>query len=122
MESVQFDFEHMQKAAETGYMNAFAAATYLVQKGVPFRMAHEHTGKAVRLALDHKCELQDLSLAQLQAIAPQFADDFYDFVKLGNVLAIHDVPGGTAPARVHQAIAAARQKAGAVQQEAHAHA
>jgi argininosuccinate lyase len=122
MESVQFDFEHMQKAAETGYMNAFAAATYLVQKGVPFRIAHEHTGKAVRLALDHKCELQDLSLAQLQAIAPQFADDFYDFVKLGNVLAIHDVPGGTAPARVHQAIAAARQKAGALQQEAHAHA
>jgi len=122
MESVQFDFEHMQKAAETGYMNAFAAATYLVRKGVPFRMAHEHTGKAVRLALDQKCELQDLSLAQLQAIAPQFADDFYDFVKLGNVLAIHDVPGGTAPARVHQAIAAARQKAGALQQEAHAHA
>ena len=36
--------------------------------------------------------------------------------------AIHDVPGGTAPARVHQAIAAARQKAGALQQEAHAHA
>ena len=48
MESVEFNFERMQKAADTGYMNAFAAATYLVRKGVPFRIAHEQVGKAVR--------------------------------------------------------------------------
>jgi len=122
MESVEFNFERMQKAAETGCMNAFAAATYLVRKGVPFRIAHEQVGKAVRVALDKQCELQDLSLAALQAIDKHFAGDFYDFVKLDNVLAIHDVPGGTAPARVAQAIAAARKKAGALREEAHAHA
>ena len=49
---MEFDFARMQKAAETGYMNAFAAATYLVGKGVPFRIAHELVGKAVRLALE----------------------------------------------------------------------
>jgi argininosuccinate lyase len=122
MESFEFNFERLQKAAETGYINAFAAATYLVQKGMPFRIAHEHVGKAVRLALDKQCELQDLPVEELRSITSQFDRDFYDFVTLGNVLAIHDVPGGTAPARVHQAIAAARQKAGALQPEAHAHA
>ncbi len=122
MEAVEFNFNRMQKAAETGYMNAFAAATYLVQKGLPFRMAHEQTGRAVRMALDKQCELQEMPLEELHTIASQFDSDFYDFVKLNNVLAIHDVLGGTAPARVQQAIADARQKAGALHEEAHAHA
>src|SRR6266498_1506231 len=111
MRSVEFDFPRMQKAAETGYMNAFAAATYLVRKGIPFRIAHEQVGKAVRIALYKQCELQHLSLEELQNIDSHFGQDFFDFVKLENVLSIHDVPGGTAPARVHQAIAAARKKA-----------
>jgi argininosuccinate lyase len=122
MESVEFNLERMQKAADTGYMNAFAAATYLVRKGVPFRIAHEQVGKAVRAALDKSCELQELPLTGLQAIDQHFAEDFYEFVKLDNVLAIHDVPGGTAPARVAQALAAARKRAGALREEAHAHA
>ena len=122
MEAVEFNFERMRQATETGYTNAFAAATYLVRKGVPFRIAHEQVGKAVRFALDRKFELQDLKLKELQNIDAHFAEDFYDFVKLKNVLAIHDVPGGTAPARVQQAIGNARKKLTSVCEEAHAHA
>jgi argininosuccinate lyase len=122
MESVEFNFGRMQKAAETGYMNAFAAATYLVRKGVPFRIAHEQIGKAVRLGLDKQCELERLSFEELRGIDNHFGADFYDFVKLENVLAIHDVPGGTAPVRVRQALAAARKRLAASQEEAHAHA
>jgi argininosuccinate lyase len=122
MRSVEFNFARMQNAAETGYMNAFAAATYLVRTSVPFRIAHEQVGKAVRLALDKSCELPGLSLDELQNIDRHFEADFYDFVKLDNVLAIHNVTGGTAPARVHEALAAARKKITAVCEEAHAHA
>ena len=122
MQSVEFDGKRMQSAAETGYMNAFAAATYLVRKAVPFRIAHEQVGKAVRLALDKGCELQQLTLEQLQSIDSHFGHDFYDFVKLENVLAIHDVMGGTAPERVRQAIVAARQRVASAYEEAHAHA
>lgn len=122
VESVEFNFERMQTAADSGYMNAFAAATYLVRKGVPFRIAHEQVGKSVRLALDKACELQSLSISELKNIDSHFAEDFYEFVKLGNVLAIHDVPGGTAPVRVAEALAAIRKKLSAVQEEAHAHA
>jgi argininosuccinate lyase len=122
MQSAEFDFARMQKAAETGYMNAFAAATYLVRKGVPFRIAHEIIGKAVRLALDKQCELQGLKLAELQQLDSHFEQDFYEFVALKNVLAIHDVPGGTAPAYVKQAIAQTRKRLTSVHEEAHAHA
>jgi argininosuccinate lyase len=122
MHAVEFDFERMQAAAERGYMNAFAAATFLARKGVPFRIAHEQVGKGVRVALDKHCELQELSLEELRAIDSHFEADFYEFVKLENVLAIHDVIGGTAPARVREAIAAARKRIAAPHEEAHAHA
>jgi argininosuccinate lyase len=122
MQSAEFDFARMQKAAETGYMNAFAAATYLVRKGVPFRIAHEIVGKAVRLAIDKRCELQDLKITDLRQLDSHFGEDFFEFVTLENVLGIHDVSGGTAPARVREAIVAARKRLGAVHEEAHAHA
>ena len=122
MGTVEFNFERMHKAAATGHMNAFAAATYLTNKGVPFRIAHEQIGKAVRLALDKQCELQDLQLEELRNIDNHFSDDFYAFVTLENVLAIHDVRGGTAPLRVREALAAARKKLESVHEETHAHA
>jgi argininosuccinate lyase len=121
MKAVDFNYERMQEAAQTGFMNAWAAATYLVQRAVPFRLAHEQIGKAVQLCLEKDCELQDLSVEDLRRLNPLFDTDFYDCLKLEFVLAIHDVPGGTAPARVRQAIATARQKIGSMHEEAHAH-
>ena len=49
--ALTFNRERMSDAAQTGYLNAMAAATYLVHKGVPFRTAHEKIGNAVRFAL-----------------------------------------------------------------------
>ena len=120
MLDVGFNYERMSAAASVGFMNAMAAATYLVGKGVPFRRAHEHVGTAVRLCLENHCELQDLSLAELQSIAPEFAQDFYRHVALEATLACHDVPGGTAPARVQEALSAARQHVAALRRGVHA--
>ena len=122
MKAVEFDHDRMQKAAQTGFMNAWAAATYLVQRGVPFRLAHEQVGKAVQLGLEKGCELQDLTMEELQKLNPAFDQDFYACLTLQSVLAIHDVPGGTAPARVRQALTEARQRIEAIREESHAHA
>jgi argininosuccinate lyase len=122
MKSVEFHYEQMDQAAQSGFMNAWAAATYLVNKGVPSRMSHERVGKAVQLALEKACELQDLPLKELQALSPAFGDDFYDAMKLQRVIAIHDVPGGTASSRVRQAIAETRKKIESLREEVHAHA
>jgi argininosuccinate lyase len=103
-------------------MNAWAAATYLVQRGVPFRLAHENMGKAVRLCMGKGRELQDLSLEELRVINPRFDQDFYDCLRLDAVLSIHDVPGGTAPSRVRQALAEAKQRVEFISEELHAHA
>lgn len=122
MKSVEFDHARMQNAAQMGFMNAFAAATYLVQRGVPFRLAHEQIGKAVQLCLEKGCELQDLSLQELRQWNPAFDQDFYSSLDVKSVLAIHDVSGGTAPARVRQAISDARKRVETLKGEIHAHA
>ena len=122
MKAVEFDYTAMRNAAETGFMNAFAAATYLVNRGVPFRQAHEQIGKAVRICLDRSCELQDLSLEDLQRLNPAFGGDFYACLKVEAVLLVHDVPGGTAPLQVQQALRQARQKLQFTVEEVHAHA
>jgi len=122
MKSVDFHHERMEQAAQSGFMNAWAAATYLVNKGVPSRMSHERVAKAVQLALEKGCELQDLSLEELQALSPAFGKDFYEAMKLKSVIAIHDVPGGTAASRVRQTIAETRKKIESLREEVHAHA
>lgn len=122
MKSVDFQHAEMTQAAQSGFMNAWAGATYLVQHGIPSRMAHERIGKAVQLCLERNCELQDLPLSELKALSPAFGEDFYDSLKLASVLAIHDVPGGTAPGRVRQAIVTARKHIECLREEVYAHA
>jgi argininosuccinate lyase len=121
-QAVEFNYERMQDAAQSGFMNAWAAATYLVQKGVPSRLAHEQIGKAVQLCLERECELEDLPLDDLRALNPAFERDFPDCLTLAAVLSMHDVPGGTAPARVRHAIAVAKHKVESLLEEVHAHA
>jgi len=122
MKTVEFSLDRMEQAAQSGFTNAWAAATYLVKRGVPSRLAHERIGKAVQLCVEKNCELQDLPLEELQVLDPAFDKDFYDCLSLTAVLAVHDVPGGTAPARVRQAIRVARKQIESLREEIHAHA
>jgi argininosuccinate lyase len=122
MKAVEFNHERMQQAAQSGFMNAWAGATYLVRHGVPFRLAHEIIGKAVQTCIERSCELAELPLEELRKLNPAFDQDFYSCLSLQAVLNIHDVPGGTAPARVRQAIADARRKVESMREDVHAHA
>jgi len=122
MKAAEFDYDRMQAAAQSGFMNAWAGATYLVRRGVPFRLAHEQIGKAVQTCVERSCELADLPLEELRQLNPVFDQDFYSCLTLQSVLNIHDVPGGTAPVRVRQAMADARKKVESMREVVHAHA
>jgi len=116
--ALQFNRERMNFAAQSGYLNAMAAATYLVHKGVPFRTAHEQIGNAVRYAIEKGVELSDLTLDELRKFGPEFGEDFFPAVKLGATLDCHNVIGGTARERVRQALAAASDRVAALTPEA----
>lgn len=110
--ALRFRIDRMRVAAETGYLNAMAAATYLSSKGVPFRTAHAYVGSAVRLGLSTGRELAQLSLRELREICPQFGEDFFAAITLEATLDCHDVVGGTARERVRTALAEARERLG----------
>ena len=108
--ALRFRWERMEEAATTGYLNAMAAATYLVHKGVPFRVAHEKTGQAVRFAMERGLELNDLTLGDLRQFGEEFGEDFFPAISLEATLDCHDVVGGTARGRVGEALRAARER------------
>jgi argininosuccinate lyase len=108
--AIQFNHDRMRAAAQTGYLNAMAAATYLVHKGVPFRTAHEKIGNAVRFALEKGVELGDLTLEDLRQFGAEIEADFYAAVALNATLDCHDVTGGTARGRVRLALDAAAER------------
>jgi len=108
--ALRFRLDRMHQAATTGYLNAMAAATYLSNKGVPFRKAHEIIGNAVRLGLETGRELNHLKLEELRSLSQVFAEDFFDAITLEATLDCHDVVGGTARARVASAVAAAKAR------------
>jgi argininosuccinate lyase len=116
--ALQFNRDRMNEAAQSGYLNAMAAATYLVHKGVPFRTAHEKIGNAVRFAIEKGVELNALSLDELRQFGEEFDQDFFAAVTLAATLDCHDVIGGTARSRVKEALAAASEHINAFSQEA----
>ena len=115
--ALKFNHDAMRTAAENGYLNTMAAATYLVYKGVPFRTAHEKIGNAVRYALEKGVELNALSLAELKQFGEEFDADFFPAIDLNSTLDCHDVIGGTARSRVHAALHAAASRIDALTQQ-----
>jgi len=96
--------ESMKQAAEQGYILATDLADYLVRKGETFRTAHDIVAKLVSYAVEKGKTFSRLSLAEYKKLSPLFGGDVYS-VTVESSIAARDVAGGTAPARVEQALA-----------------
>ncbi|MGE5550890.1 MAG: argininosuccinate lyase [Bacteroidota bacterium] len=110
LRSLRWNYPRMRQAAVEGFLNATDLADYLVRKGMPFREAHGVVGRLVRTAVERGISLTDLPLSDLQAASPLIGEDAYAALSLEACLASKDVAGGTAPARVGGALAAARDR------------
>lgn len=110
IDTTTFDLDRCRARAAAGYANATELADYLVAKGIPFREAHEVAGKAVREALSVGTPLEEMPIGSLQAIHPAIDDDVYNVLTLEATLGKRSAIAGTAPARVHEAVAAARAR------------
>ena len=94
-------------AGESG-MLATDLADYLVGKGVPFREAHGIMRELCRHCDERGIGLQDLPIAEYRKYSPLFESDVYQ-VTAESSAAARDVPGGTAPNRVAEALARAEK-------------
>jgi argininosuccinate lyase len=108
MPNIQAKRENMYQAAKQGFATATDLADYLVRKGMAFRDAHETVGRAVRLGLDTKRDLAELSLEELQGFSEIITADVFDILTLEGSVAARNHIGGAAPEKVLSAIEYAR--------------
>ncbi|MCA8957967.1 MAG: argininosuccinate lyase, partial [Planctomycetes bacterium] len=102
--------ERCRTAAGRGYLNATDVADLLVAAGVPFRDAHERTGTAVRRAIEHGVEIEELPAEQLAELLPELGSDLRQQLAVETVLRRRRVVGGTAPQRVRAEVKAWQNK------------
>jgi argininosuccinate lyase len=107
---IRVDAARCERAAKGGYSNATDLADYLVRQGVPFRDAHEQSGKCVRAAIELGKPLDELSLAQLREHAPRCEQDVFPALSLHAGFARREVLGGTGPRAVQAALHAAQAR------------
>ena len=101
--------EAAQNAARSGFLNATDLADYLVRRGMPFRKAHELVGRIVLHCEAKHVELQNLSIEEFVSFSPLIREDVYGALTLENSLNARALVGGTAPARVLEALAEAEK-------------
>jgi argininosuccinate lyase len=100
----KFNAAKMYLAAQGGFSTATDVAEYLVEKGLPFRRAHEIVGNIVAYCLKNKKELENLTLKEYQKFYDGFTDDIQKKIKLENVVNSRKHTGGTAKAAVLERI------------------
>ncbi|MDR7274346.1 argininosuccinate lyase [Catenuloplanes atrovinosus] len=102
--------DRLAAAAPVGYTLATEVADWLVRKGVPFREAHEITGKLVALCVARDCALDEVSDEDLAAISDHLDPDVRSVLSVKSALAARTTYGSTGPGPVADQLAAAADK------------
>lgn len=110
VESATFRTDRMRAVADAGFATATDLADWLVREaGLPFREAHHVTGRVVAKAEALGCKLEAMPIDELTAIDARITPAVYDVLSIDASVASRRSFGGTAPERVREAIARARQ-------------
>jgi argininosuccinate lyase len=100
----------MRAACDDGFLTATDLADYLSRKGVPFRKAHEITGRIVRYSEERGKRLKDLSLKELRVFSKAIGEDVRDAISLSRSVGLRKTRGGTGPEVVRARLSALRKK------------
>ena len=89
-----FNKEAMYSSTLGGYTNATDAADWLVKKGMPFREAHEITGRLVLYAMKTGKRLDELTADEYRSISDVFDEDVLKAVSVESCINARGIPGG----------------------------
>ena len=101
---IKFNTKRMAATSGEGFSTATDIAEYLVKKGVPFREAHEITGRIVLHCITKKIDLQSLDLATLRTFSPKIAKDIFPALDPAASVRARSSCGGTSPSQVQRQI------------------
>lgn len=107
--NLKINRDSMYAAAKQGYATATDLADYLVNKGLPFRDAHEVVGSAVASGIEQGKDLSEFSLNEMKAFDSRIENDVFDVLSLEGSVNARNILGGTAPAQVRFQVIACRK-------------
>ena len=102
--------DRLAAAAPTGYILATEVADWLVRRGVPFRDAHEVTGRLVARCVARGCDLGDLDDAELAEVSPHLTPQVREVLSVDSALSARTTVGSTGPEPVARQLAAVREE------------
>lgn len=117
LKSISFNRDKLEKATYNGYLNATELADYLAKKGLPFRLAHQVSGRTVNYALENNIQLFEIEIEKFQEILDKVIkssqannlkiiidNELYSWLDLKNAVKKRNLPGGPAPEQVKKQI------------------
>ncbi|MDE5562951.1 MAG: argininosuccinate lyase [Clostridiales bacterium] len=110
MNAVEFNRQNMNAASAGGHSCATECADYLAAKGLPFRAAHEVTGKIVLYCIDNGKTLQSLTVDEYKKFSPLFDDGILKAVLPKNAIARRKAIGGCASEEIDRQLKVLRNE------------
>jgi argininosuccinate lyase len=105
IKTAKFKIPPASQLGAEGFLTATDMADYLALKGIPFREAHEITGKTVAFCINNKKPLEELTLKELKKISSKFDKTIFDYISVEKSVQGKNVFGGTAKKRTLEQIA-----------------
>jgi argininosuccinate lyase len=110
LKKIRFNKPAMEKALHGGFITATDIADYLARKGLPFRDAHEVSGKIVSYAEDKGKELEELGFKEIKKFSKLIEVDIFEYISVQGSIESRNSYGGTATDNVRKMITQAKRR------------
>ncbi len=103
---VHTDFrkQHLEEELRNDFTTATEIADYLVRQGLPFREAHEVTGRIVSYCIEHRMYFGNLDLDTLRMFSKEFDEHVFDYLLPHRSVEQKKSAGSTSPQEVKKQI------------------
>ena len=102
--TMRFDLDRLERLAPAGFSLATDVAEWLVKQQVPFREAHEITGKLVSYCEENSLGLHEVPDSQMAKISKALTPEVRDVLSVSGSIKSRSGAGGTALPRVLEQI------------------
>jgi argininosuccinate lyase len=102
--TMKFDLDRMELLSSSGFSLATDVAEWLVKKQVPFREAHEITGKLVAFCEQNGLELHQVPDVELSKISKSLTGELREVLSVSGSIKSRSAVGGTSLPRVLEQI------------------
>jgi argininosuccinate lyase len=109
VQTMKFDLDRLERLAPAGFSLATDVAEWLVKQQVPFREAHEITGKLVAYCEENSLGLHEVPDAQMAKISKLLTPEVRDVLSVSGSIKSRSGAGGTALPRVLEQISELRK-------------